>query len=210
MQITNVMAVSLDGRIATHPNERDGERRALGFTNAADFEHLVGLLKKTDAVIVGRTSLVASGGAFEQVNDKGQFPTWVVLTNRGLPKDASFLQQTRLPRWLVSAKPLSMPPMTTIRNLVYGTDSVVATVATALEDARAERVLLFGGGEINRLFYQAGLVKRLILTLCPIVVAKNEALPLVQPDLPEPVHFRLVDCYSRAGLVFVTYDVLPS
>ena len=33
MQIINVMGASIDGRIASHPNESDAERKRYGFTN---------------------------------------------------------------------------------------------------------------------------------------------------------------------------------
>ena len=61
MQIINVMGASIDGRIASHPNESDEERKRYGFTNEADHAHLRRLLATCDAVIVaeGKMSVPA-------------------------------------------------------------------------------------------------------------------------------------------------------
>lgn len=208
MIITNVMAVSLDGKIASHPGERDSERRALGFTNDDDREHLRSLLVTTDAVIVGSSSLMASGGAWELANDKGAFPIWAVMTKAGLPQAAAFYQQRRVTRWLVSEAPLAaLPPDTGLRNLVTGDDPPGAALVQALQAAGAERVLLFGGGEVNRLFYKERLVDEVILTVCPILVGTENAVPLVKAPLPQAVRLTLVASQPKGNLVFLRYTV---
>ena len=40
LTITNVMAVSLDGKIASHAGETDSARRTLNFTNDVDRQHV--------------------------------------------------------------------------------------------------------------------------------------------------------------------------
>ena len=203
------MAVSLDGRIASHPGETDAARAGLGFTNEDDRRHLLSLLATADAVVVGRSSLSASGGAFAQRNDRGAFPVWAVLTNAGLPADARFFTQTELPRWLVSAAPLALPPAAAgVRNVVAGPGQSTARAAvTALQAAGARRVLLFGGSEVNRQFYAEGLVDRLILTVCPLILGAAAALPLVAPELPRPVSLTLDGCRPQGSLVFLEYRV---
>lgn len=211
MIITNVMAVSLDGRIASQPGETDVARRALGFTNDDDRAHLLELIQEADAVIVGRASLEASGGAFELPNSKGVQPIWVVMTNGGFAPDSRFLKQEKLPRWLVSRAPLpALPTQPSLRNLTYGDASAAATAVRALAAAGAERVLLFGGAEVNRLFYNEGLVDELILTLCPLILAQGHAVPLVAPGLPRPIHLSLVTSHPKSNLVFLKYKVLKN
>jgi len=202
------MAASLDGRIASQPGESDQTRRSLGFTNADDREHLRGLLVEADAVIVGASSLVASGGAWELTNDRGVLPLWAVLTNSGLPADTRFLQQERVPRWLVSKAPLpGFKSSPTLKNLVYDDAPPASVLAAALATTGAERVLLFGGGEVNRVFYQEGLVDELILTLCPLLVGSEAAIPLVKPPLLNAVRFTLLASQVKGNLVFLTYKV---
>ena len=203
------MAVSVDGRIASHANESDAERLALGFTNGDDFNHLLGLLAATDAVIVGSTSLKASGQAFSKINDRGVYPIWAVLTNRGLPAEQPFYQQEELTRWLISPQPLAIPGHKgVLRNIVSGNLSPAQAAVAALSAAGVERVLLFGGASVNRGFYAAGLVDRLIVTICPLVLARSDAVPLVQPDLPTPVFLKLAASQVMGNLVILSYDLM--
>jgi 5-amino-6-(5-phosphoribosylamino)uracil reductase len=208
LRITNVMAVSLDGRIASHPGERDEARHQLGFTNDDDHAHVLALLRATDAVIVGSASLMASGGAFVGPNDRGVQPIWAVLTNRGLPEGAPFLAQAEVPRWIVSQDPLALPAHTgNVHTITCAAESPAWVVAKALADAGVERALLFGGSEINRLFYAAGLVDQLILTVCPVILATQAAVGLVAPTLPAPVKLTLLASQPQGNLVFLTYNV---
>ena len=80
-------------------------------------------------------------------------------------------------------------------------------VAKALAGAGVERALLFGGSEINRLFYAAGLVDQLILTVCPVIIAAQAAVGLVAPTLPAPVKLTLLASQPQGNLVFLTYNV---
>lgn len=210
MRICNVMAVSLDGRIASHPHETDDARRSLGFTNAEDQAHLEALLKTADAVIVGSSSLSASGGAWEIRNAKGHYPIWAVLTNRGLPTSSRFFSQRCIKRWVVSRGPLKELAGTEIRNLTYDGESPGLVLVDELKAAGAERVLLFGGSEVNRIFYAQGLVDELIITVCPIILATSASLPLIQPTLPYPVRLQLTTSHSSNDLVFLTYNVLKN
>ncbi len=208
MQIVNVMAATLDGAIAAHADEADTARAASGFTPPDDRDHLLGLVRTADAVVVGARSLIASGAAFEERNAHGRLPLWVVLSNRGLPPELPFWRQAAVPRLLVSQKPLSMPVSSpNLENLVVGPGSAPRFVVEALKARGCERVLLFGGAEVNRQFYAEGLVDQLWLTVCPLILASSAALPLVRPELPRPVHLRLLTSQSRGDLVFLNYQV---
>lgn len=208
MKVTNVMAVSLDGRIATHPGEKDLERRAMGFTNDDDRAHVEALVKAADAVIVGSSSIQASGGAFEVLNDQGVYPHWYVLTRAGLPQASRFLRQEKLPRTLVSERPIpGLKGTATLRNVVATKESVARTTLREIEAAKLARVLLFGGSEVNRIFYQENLVDEVILTVCPLIVGASAAVPLVAPELSRPVSLTLTSSQPRGNLVFLTYTV---
>jgi 5-amino-6-(5-phosphoribosylamino)uracil reductase len=210
MHVTNVMAMSLDAQIASAPDERDEARAAAGFTNQDDKDHLLALLRTADAVVVGSRSLLASGGAFEQLNDKGRQPAWVVATNRGLPAGAPFWRQAGVPRWLASQSALTLPDYTgAVEAIVYGASPPAAAILQALAARGLDRVLLFGGSEVNRLFYSEGLVDELWLTVCPLILGSSTPVPLVMPPLPRRVHLGLKASKSRGDLVFLNYTVLP-
>lgn len=208
MKVINVMGASIDGRIASHPNESDEDRKRYGFTNEADHAHLRRLLATCDAVIVGGHSVNVSGGVMEVQREDGGYPTWVLCSNSGFAPDQPIWSQPDTPKWLVSrdALPEDRCP-STVRNLVYGGEGVAEAAAAACREAGFERVLLFGGGIVNREFYAAGAVDELILTVCPVVVGRSSGVPVVAPELEMPVHFELTKAETEGDLVFLHYLV---
>ena len=201
------MAVSLDGKIASHYLESDGERRAYGFTSPADRERLLEVLHDADAVILGANSLRVVGKAWAVKNYKNLFPTWIILTTRGLAAELPFWSQTSVPRWLVSPKPISLVDPT-VKNLVYREDESPASfIYDRLKSEDFGKVILFGGGTINRFFYESGLVNRLKLTICPFIFAGEESVDLVTPQLLTSVHLRLLSSKSQEDHVFSEYMV---
>jgi riboflavin biosynthesis pyrimidine reductase len=209
MVITNVLAMSTDGAIAQSPTERDVDRKTFGFLDKEDREHVIRLLKNADAVISGASSIRASGGAFEVVNEKGVSPKWFVLTENGLPSGLKFFQQRDIDRYLVSSQKLESIPdhLGSVTNISYETQHPAEFIVDQLKDKKCSNVLLFGGSSVNRLFYQKGLVDFLELTICPVIFASNTAVPLVAPDLPEPLKLTLETSHSSGNLVFLKYRV---
>lgn len=208
MQIINVMGASIDGRIASHPNESDAERKRYGFTNEADHAHLRRLLATCDAVIVGGHSVNVSGGVMEVQRDDGAYPTWVLCSNSGFAIDQPIWSQPNTPKWLVSREALAEKRCPVgVRNVVYGDIGVAKAAVEVCKEAGFERVLLFGGGIINREFYAAGAVDQLILTVCPVVVGRSSGVPVVAPQLEVPVHLELTQTKTEGDLVFLHYLV---
>ena len=208
MQIINVMGASIDGRIASHPNEADAERKRYGFTNEADHAHLRRLLATCDAVIVGGHSVNVSGGVMEVQREDGAYPTWVLCSNTGFASDQPIWSQPNTPKWLVSREALAEDRCPGgVRNFVYGHEGVAKAAVEACRAAGFERVLLFGGGIINRAFYAAGVVDELILTVCPVVVGRSSGVPVVAPELDVPVHLELTQTETEGDLVFLHYLV---
>jgi 5-amino-6-(5-phosphoribosylamino)uracil reductase len=208
MQIINIMGASIDGRIASHPNESDAERKHYGFTNEADHAHLRHLLAACDAVIVGGHSVNVSGGVMEVQRENGVYPTWVLCSNSGFASDQPIWSQPNTPKWLVSREVLAADRcLGGVRNVVYGDEGVAKAAVEACRAAGFERVLLFGGGIINREFYAAGAVDQLLLTVCPVVVGRSSGVPVVAPELDVPVHFELTQTETEGDLVFLHYLV---
>lgn len=209
--ITNVMAGSLDGAIASHPDESDDQRKAMGFINEADHAHVRELLASCDAVIAGAHSVNISGGVMEVMNDVGKFPTWIMCSRSGFDADAPIWNAPNTPKWLVSNH--SLPERKTKgseRTLVYDDSlvpkkSMVQTICEACDEANFKRVLLFGGGYINAAFYEAGAVDAFHVTICPVIVGSEKRVPIVQPTLSGPTHFRLDSVQAEGNLVFIHY-----
>lgn len=205
------MAASVDGKVAAYPGELDDARRIYGFGGADDHAHMLAILKTADAVVVGRKSVVASGGAFAVTNERGAGVRWCVVTNQGMPAGHPFWTQHAVPRWLLSRAPLSgLDPAYGVENKIYGDNSPADAALTALQAAGAQTVVLFGGGELNREFYRRGLVDELILTICPVLYAQVAAVPLVAPELPKPLGMSLVTTQAKGDLVFLRYRLHQS
>jgi riboflavin biosynthesis pyrimidine reductase len=96
-----------------------------------------------------------------------------------------------------------------VENLVYGDQNPATYVYKQLEKCGYQRVLLFGGGVINRMFYDLGLVNELRLTVAPIFIGKASAPYLLAPDLKSSVRMRLLSCdvSSDSGFLFLRYGV---
>jgi riboflavin biosynthesis pyrimidine reductase len=211
VSIINVMAGSLDGAIASNPDESDDERKAMGFINEADHDHVRELLASCDAVIAGGHSVNVSGGVMEVVNDAGRHPTWILCTRSGFEVDAPIWNAPDTAKWLVSDQ--ALPDVKTNgsdRTLIYGSPEapekgLVQTICEACAEENFKRVLLFGGGFINAAFYEAGAVDEFVVTICPVIVGSEKRVPIVQPSLSGPTHFTLDSVKTEGNLVFIHY-----
>ena len=206
--ITNVMAISLDGMIGMHALESDVERRAYNFTNMDDREFVREQLEQADAVITGANSLRASGSAWRVRNDRGVNPAWIVFTTKGLAEGLAFWGQKDVQRVLVSPFPIqeALCAASGVKNWIIPENSPGGLIKK-LEAENLNRVLLFGGGAINKLFYEHGLVDFAKITVCPLLIGGVNSPRFVNPGLTRPTHFTLISSVLRENLVFLTYRV---
>jgi len=204
--IINVMASSVDGFVAAHSGQTDAERHEQGFSSEADWQRLKDHLKGADAVVLGAKTMSTANGAVDHVREDGTYPVWFTFTNSGIPSDNAFWRQSHIPRVIVSRNPLEMHDAF-VENLVYGDEDPVAFVIRVLKERGKEQVLLFGGGTINRMFYEAGVVDELHLTLCPLLVGSSEGVPLIEPGLSTVSKLTLKSVEPHGDLLFVRYLV---
>ncbi len=206
--ITNVMAISLDGMIGKHALESDSERRAYDFTNMDDREFVREQLEQADAVITGANSLRASGSTWAVTNDRGINPAWIVFTTRGLDEHLGFWRQKNVRRIVVSPFPVQESLCTAmgVENWIFDEKSLPEFMKR-LDAEGLSRVLLFGGGSINKMFYQNDLVDYAKITLCPLIIAGINSPRFVDLGLTKPSHLRAVSSVLKGDLVFLTYKV---
>lgn len=203
------MASSIDGRIGLSSNESDEDRRAYGFTNMEDREFVRSQILTADAVMTGAQSMRASGGAWWQKNDRDQFPRWYVFSNRGLEEKLEFWKQSDIPRTIVSEALSSKETFCdqTV-DLIHSSAKNIVTEAVRDAERRGfEKVLLFGGGFINKIFYEANLVDELMLTLCPKILGSLQSPDLVTPTLSSPVTLSLLSSHASQSHVFLHYKI---
>ena len=206
--ITNVMAISLDGMIGKHALESDVERRAYDFTNLDDREFVREQLQNADAVITGANSLRASGGTWQVLNDRGVNPAWIVFTTRGVEEGLEFWEQQTVRRVLVSPVAVneSLCAKHGVENWIYP-EQTAARVVERLGRESLERVLLFGGGSINKIFYEQNFVDFAKITVCPLIISGVKSPRFVDLGLTRPVHLTCISSVLKGDLVFLSYKV---
>ena len=202
------MAASIDGHIAAAPAEKDPARVASGFVSAADQQHVREEVSRSDALILGAETVRASPRLLSYQNDRGRCPVWVVLTTRGIARTSPFWKLHHIERWLVAPSVLEIPDSTNVRTFVCPRQDVATFVVAQLQQHNLNRVILFGGGEINNLFYRKQLVDELSITIAPTIVARDDAPRLVKPPLPAAVHLQLLDTRRIDDHLFLRYRVL--
>jgi riboflavin biosynthesis pyrimidine reductase len=162
--VKNILCASLDGFIAEFAEQTDSERLESQFGHPLDFENVRKEVEHCDAVILGGASFRASGGRWEIKNDKNQNPFWIVFSKTSTDfSDTSLRFVTHLEEAL-----------------------------DFLSQHNLTRVLLFGGGHINQLFYEQGLVDELHLTLSPRLVGKQGAPKIIFGELGKVIDFELI------------------
>lgn len=209
VRVINMMAVSVDGQIATSSVEGDGDRRAIGFDSSEDRRLLELELTKADAVIIGSSTAKAIGGMIELPSHKQ--PIWCLVTHKGFDGSEWFWHQTPKLNKIVYS-PSCLNRLENVPNiLAYIQLKADAGVASQIvEDLTArgcKRLLVLGGGQINKLFYQEKLIQTLKLTISPAILASETGVRFIQGFLPRPV---LLDCLSfrvEANHIFLEYGI---
>ena len=208
MKVINVMGASVDGFIASSPEESDADRERYGFTGPADRRHLDEMLAGADAVIVGGHSVNVSGGVIPAARTQGGFPTWILLSNHGFPAHAPIWQHPEVPKWLAGNGGGTLHASGASKTITEPDDHQLAhRILEACRAAGFERVLLFGGGRVNRLFYRSGLVDELMLTVCPVIVGQATGVPIVEPGLDSPKLLKIASVRHEDDMVFIRYFV---
>jgi riboflavin biosynthesis pyrimidine reductase len=218
--IDNIMLTSLDGAIATHSGESSEKRRAGGMTNAADFEHMRGLVAKCDAVFIGWRSIASERGAFRvgDLRADGKEPLWMVFSRSGdMDLSHPFWTQKQMPRavsfctdWDSQDSPMARCEGRDLLGLP--TDFYVGNIGGILDIARTKgikRIALLGGGALNAHFWNAGLVDHLHLTLSPCLSGTAGAIRIVE-NLQERVPLQLKHTQKKGDFLFLEYAPLPT
>lgn len=203
------MAVSIDGKISSHGHESDQERLKSGFINDIDQDLVEKELFEADAVIIGAETLRASGRVWLVKNYENIFPPWYIFTKNGFDKGLPFWEQNAVDRVLISPEPLPRETHWSdrVENIAYGNSSPAHFAYDILKQRDYKKVILFGGGYINTMFYQGGLVDGLQLTIAPMIIGKKHASSFIYPRLSESVELELVTSQVSKNHVFLRYSV---
>ena len=205
IKIINVMAASIDGRIALTAIEGDEQREDAGLSSEADRRHLREQVSGADGVLVGASSIRANGECLDWTTESGQHPVWIVFAKSEIPADLAFWQQTNIPRIIIAPQPI---PLHGAGCRLVVTHQPAEAAVNLCSELDLKRVLLFGGGIVNSWFYEAGLVDELMLTVAPVLVGNEQAPFLLQPRLSKKIDLKLVSCESRKLFLFLRYAIV--
>lgn len=203
MKIRNMMVVSLDGKVASHPFENTEERLRNGLTNRGDQELLRGEILRSDAVVLGANSVRTEGRVLEVINSQGRTVPWFVYTRKGLEKDLPFWKQESIPKYVVS--PTELETEGGVENLCYGNEDPGFFLVKWLKENGFKNVLVLGGREINKIFYEKDLIDEIKLTLAPVVIGQGDLS--LTPPLEGYIakKFELKSCEEKDSYVFLHY-----
>ncbi len=217
-KITNIMAVSVDGKIASHAEESTTERKKKGLVCATDFMRLKSEVAKCDCVFIGSKSIAVETGAFRvgMLKKNATEPEWIVFTKSG---DVSFSHpfwaQKNIPKALfhVTDFRIDMEPKLEISELQLTHEKIffykgnISGLIQYLISQKKSKFALLGGGKLNAAFWEQHLVNNLKLTISPLLLGKFDL-----PGLVSSSHLLLkkLKCekLTKSGhFIFIDYKV---
>ena len=223
-QTIGVLATSVDGKIA------DRDRSPARFGSAQDKAHLESQIAQVDAVLFGAGTLRAYGTSLpisapallQQRQQQGlpPQPIHIVASASGtIDPDLRFFQQA-LPRWLLTtpagAHPWRLHPdkfdRIVVAEMIAGSWDWAAVLAQ-FQALGIQKLAILGGGTLVAALLEAGLIDRLWVTICPLLLGGVTAPTLVegrgflQAIAPR---LQLLEVQPIDNEVFLHYQVLPT
>jgi 2,5-diamino-6-(ribosylamino)-4(3H)-pyrimidinone 5'-phosphate reductase len=216
--IINIMAATIDGKIASHQKQSSLERNQTGMLCKDDFERMRNAVAGCDAVFIGAQSMESEVGAFRvsDLREGNTEPEWIVFTQSGnISFNHNFWQQEKIPKsiFFVSSFHISEKPVFRIeeKNECFGKIHYylgnISGLIKHLKSKNKNRFALLGGGKLNAAFWEQDLVNELLLTICPVLFGNVHS-----PSLVSSSHLlsKKLECkkVSQSGnFIFIDYKV---
>jgi 2,5-diamino-6-(ribosylamino)-4(3H)-pyrimidinone 5'-phosphate reductase len=206
-------AVAVNGALAPAPGAVSTEMLAILGTSLAVRERVNAVRRRYDAVAVGTgTVLIDDPTLTSHVVAGGAAPVRVTLDRSGrIPRHARIFDGSA--RTLVGVAAATPPDYLDflasrgVEAVTAGDDRIdLAAFAAALADRGLRRVVVEGGGRLNRELLRLGLVDRIHLTLLPAVLDATAVNLFAGPG--EPVRLRLLSCDRLDDYLFLVYQTL--
>lgn len=211
-------AITTDGKVSTRA------RTPSLFTSARDKKRLLEIRAMTDAVIVGRGTLVADTMSLRLGSPHLRReriaaglppePLRVVVTNSGrLSSSAKIFTAGGAPVVIFTGSRgaglgKKLPPFTTVHVHPSAEVNLPRMLRTLREEYNVRTLLCEGGPTLFRSLLEAGVVDELYLTVAPVLFggAKAPTLTGMPGDfLPSPIRWRLESCEIHAGEAYLHY-----
>lgn len=206
-------AAAVNGALAAAPGEVSTAMQVLLDTPPAVLERWYAVRRRYDAVAVGTgTVLIDDPTLTSHVVPGGPAPVRVTLDRVGrIPRHARiFDSSARTLVGVVASTPpdyLDFLAARGIEAVTAGDDRIdLAAFAGALANRGLRRVVVEGGGRLNRELLRQGLVDRIHLTLLPAALDATAVNLFAGPG--EPVRLSLLSCDRLGDYVFLVYQTI--
>ena len=206
-------AGAVNGALAAAPGGVSTAMVALLDTPPAVLERMYAVRRRYDAVAVGTgTVLIDDPTLTSHVVAGGAAPVRVTLDRSGrIPRHARIFDgSARTLVGVVASTPpayLDFLAARGVEAVPAGDDRIdLAAFAAALADRGLRRVVVEGGGRLNRELLRQGLVDRIHLTLLPAALDATAVNLFAGPG--EPVRLTLLSCDRLGDYLFLVYQTL--
>ncbi|HOT00610.1 MAG TPA: RibD family protein [Acidobacteriota bacterium] len=210
-------AVTLDGKIAA------ADRSGAGFSSREDRRRMDAVRARADLIVAGAETVRRDDPPFHvrdaaltaarEAAGRSATPDLCVLSRSGrLNPELKIFRQTRYRILVATPASFTAPPgaRAEVARLPVTEPPDIRRLLTELAARGYREILVEGGGRVNALFFEAGVVDEVYLTLCPVVLGGAAApTPVDGAGLPEAVRARCVlRSVDRAGNeLFLHYRV---
>ncbi len=210
-------AATLDGKIAA------ADRSGAGFSSREDRRRMDAVRARADLIVAGAETVRRDDPPFHvrdaaltaarEAAGRSATPDLCVLSRGGrLDPGLKIFHQTRHRVLVATPAPFAAPPgaRAEVVRLPMADPPDIRRLLTELAARGYREILVEGGGRVNALFFEAGVVDEVYLTLCPVVLGGAAApTPVDGLGLPDAVRARCVlRSMDRAGdELFLHYRV---
>ena len=173
-------AMTIDGKIAS----KSGDSK---LSSRKDKIRLHKLRSKTDAILIGKNTLLRDDPLLTVRYHKGKNPIRIILDSKGeIPNNSKIVKTCKkIPTIIVVTKNISQKNLKRLEKLhlqiiVAGTRQIdITKLLRTLFKQQINSILLEGGSKTNWEFISKGLVDEIIITIAPIIVGGQTSTSLV-------------------------------
>ena len=195
---TCMLAMSLDSRIGTHALESDEQRTELGLSSKEDHLRLLQEISASDAIVIGANSIRANQGKLPGTEDESARAHWYILAT----KPCSIHPESQGKATIVSPSPINAAS-----NLTYGEESsAVDWLDSYFHTQRYKKILVLGGETVYNQYLSSQIVKRLLVTICPVIIGTPNAPSFFSAQLPDHTRWKLLQCDKIDQHIFLEYQ----
>ena len=173
-------AMTIDGKIAS----KNGDSK---LSSKKDKIRLHKLRSKTDAILIGKNTLLRDDPLLTVRYHKGKNPIRIILDSKGeIPLGSKIIKTcNKIPTIIVVTKNISKKNLNRLQKfplqtIIAGTKKIdIPKLLKILFKQQIDTILLEGGSKTNWEFISKGFVDEIVITIAPIIVGGQTSTSLV-------------------------------